>query len=252
MPKEYLKIDFDSVEAGELASDALRNKKCLRNIYIETYSLMMKLRRKYLTNGITLEIGSGGGFIKDIFNEVITSDIKQLSNIDKVIDAEKLPFENSTLSSILAVHVIHHIPDITKFLKEASRVLKPGGGIICVEPYWGPLATFIYKKMHPEPFDKETPKWELDKRNPMTESNQAISYLILKRDREKFRTIFPEFQIVYRKRFGFLRYMMTGGLWLNQKLPDFMFPILKYIEIMLTPLMPLLAIHHIFVIKKIK
>lgn len=43
---------------------------------------------------------------------------------------------------------------------------------------------------------------------------------------------------------------MTRGVWLEKKFPDFMFPLLKIIEFLLTPLMPLIALHYVFVWKK--
>lgn len=252
-PKKYSEIDFDSVEASEKAVSIMKNKKCLNDIYTEIYKLMMDLRKKYLTSdGKVLEIGSGGGFLKDLYPEVVTSDVKDINNVDMVINAENLPFEDNSLDSILAVHVIHHIPDIELFLQEANRVLKVGGGIVCVEPYWGPFGRFVYKNLHPEPFDMNAKEWNLDGDNPMTSSNQAMSYLLLKRDRELFEKKFPNFKLVYNKQFGFIRYMMTGGIWLNKKLPDFMFTVLKYFEKLISPLMPLLAIHHVFVLKKVK
>jgi len=60
-PKVYSEIDFDSVEATERAAHTMRTKKCLRDIYVEMYTLMMHLRGKYLCKGgKVLEIGWGG------------------------------------------------------------------------------------------------------------------------------------------------------------------------------------------------
>ena len=252
-PKEYQSIDFDSIEASQNAGIALKEKKCLHDIYVEIYDLMMTSAKKYLcldSNAKILEIGSGGGFIKDIYPDIITSDIKKSASIDMVIDAQILPFNNSALDAIFAVHVIHHIPDIHKFLNEANRTLRSYGGIVCIEPYWGLLARFMYKRMHPEPFDEKAATWTLSSSDPMYSSNQALSYILLKRDKKLFQNQFPEFEIIRLKRFGFLRYFCTGGIWLKQKLPDFCFPILKALETVLSPLMPILAIHHAFIIRK--
>lgn len=251
-PDPYGKMDFNAPENWDKALKALRDKKCLRDIYVETYNKMMDLRRTHLTNGAhVVEIGSGGSFIRDLFPEVITSDIVKTDHTDLVLDAQDLPFRDATLDAIVAVHVIHHIPDITKFLADASRVLKPGGGVICVEPYWSPVAKLVYKNMHPEPFDESAPHWHLPQSDKSwTNSNQALSFILLKRDRELFEKRFPEFAVVGRECFGFVRYFMTGGLWLEPKLPDAAFPFLKAFEWVLRPLMPLLAIHHVFVLKK--
>jgi hypothetical protein len=135
-------------------------------------------------------------------------------------------------------------------LKEAERVLVEGGGIVAVEPYWSPVARFVYKNIHVEPYDDRAPTWLIGG-GPMSGSNQALSYLLLKRDREEFEKLFPHLKLVYERPFGFIRYMATGGIWLRPMLPDFAFPILKYVEYALRPVMPLLAIHHIFVWKKV-
>lgn len=252
IPEAYKKIDLQDPASAKIALETLRTKKCLYDIYAEMYMTMINLRNTYLTEGDNvLEIGSGGGFMKDLYPELISSDIIRIRDLDVVFSAEYLPVASNCLDAIFAVHVIHHIPDITKFLKEALRVLKKGGGIICVEPYWSPVARFLYKKIHPEPFDETADSWQLDAHsNDFRNSNQALSYILLERDREKFAQMFPQFRVVYRKSFGFIRYLMTGGIWLKPKVPDYMFPLLKTAETILGPLMPWLAIHHIFVLKK--
>lgn len=250
-PKEYDTIDFDSVESSELARKILREKKCLRDIYTETYTEMMRVKNRYLSDGgMLVEIGSGGGFMKDMYPEVVTSDVKEIKGVDMVCNADKLPFADNSVSAIFAVHVIHHIPDITKFLREAERVLVSGGGVVCVEPYWSPVAKFVYKHMHVEPYDDRARTWLVSGDRPMSSSNQALSYLLLKRDRARFKKLFPHFQLVYQRPFGFIRYMATGGIWLSPKLPPFAFGFLKFIEYLLRPIMPLVGIHHIFAWKK--
>lgn len=250
-PKQYHLIDFDSVEASRLAQQAISEKKCLRSIYQDMYQMIMNARKKYLTTGgKVLEIGSGGGFVKTLYPQVITSDVRQLAQVDMVFSAESLPFEDNSLDAIIAIFVLHHIPDINRFFAEAKRVLKKGGGIIAVETYYSPLARFIYKNIHPEPFDEHALDWKISGNTPMTSSNQALSYLLLKRDKKLFEKQFPDFHLVYQKPFGFMRYILTGGLWLEQKCPDWIFPVLKAIERMLSPFMVFIGLHHIFVLKK--
>lgn len=251
-PKEYAQIDYDSIEASELAQRAIREKKSLNAIYREIYAMIMKARQEFLVSGgKVLEIGSGGDFVKSIYPQVITSDVRQLKNVDMVFSAEKIPFDDGSLDAIIAVFVLHHVPNVEKFLQEAMRCLKPGGGIIFVETYYGPFARFVYKNIHPEPFDEHAPGWTTHGDGPMTGSNQALSYIMLKRDKELFKRRFTDLQLVYQKPFGFLRYMLTGGVWLKQKAPDWIFPFLKVIETALSPIMPIIGIHHIFVLKKV-
>ena len=46
---------------------------------------------------------------------------------DVKADICNLPFENESYDVILCNHVLEHIPDDTKAMKELFRVLKPGG-----------------------------------------------------------------------------------------------------------------------------
>lgn len=48
--------------------------------------------------------------------------------------AMELPFEDGTIDVVHSWDFLHHVPDITKALAEITRVLKPGGLYIAVEP----------------------------------------------------------------------------------------------------------------------
>ncbi len=43
------------------------------------------------------------------------------------INAQEIPYEKSTFDSVVANHMLYHIPDRDKAIAEAYRVLKPGG-----------------------------------------------------------------------------------------------------------------------------
>ena len=45
----------------------------------------------------------------------------------RVADAENLPFPDATFDVVYSYGVMHHSPDTARCLREASRVLKPGG-----------------------------------------------------------------------------------------------------------------------------
>jgi len=45
----------------------------------------------------------------------------------QVADAERLPFPDATFDVVYSYGVMHHSPDTAQCLREASRVLKPGG-----------------------------------------------------------------------------------------------------------------------------
>lgn len=48
-------------------------------------------------------------------------------------NAEKLPFENSSFNAYTIAFGIRNVPDINQALREAYRVLKPGGRFLCLE-----------------------------------------------------------------------------------------------------------------------
>ncbi|WP_373231556.1 class I SAM-dependent methyltransferase [Cohnella sp.] len=55
----------------------------------------------------------------------------------KVFDGKRLQIPDRTVDLILIVAVLHHIADdqITEYLSEFRRVLKPEGNMIVIEPY---------------------------------------------------------------------------------------------------------------------
>lgn len=101
---------------------------------------------KYPKNSIFLELGGGDGrFALYLMNkgyQVIESDISlssvrrvkilaEKNNIQSgayaVIDAEILPFQESTMDGIFIVASLHHIPNPERAIAEIARVLKPNG-----------------------------------------------------------------------------------------------------------------------------
>lgn len=53
-------------------------------------------------------------------------------------DALALPFRDGTFDRIIASEVLEHVPDDEQALREAYRVLKPGGTIAATVPSWLP------------------------------------------------------------------------------------------------------------------
>jgi SAM-dependent methyltransferase len=244
-------LDLGSVEAGEAQREILRTKRPLRHIYTSIYRGMLDAAGRDLTphGGIRLELGSGGGFLQELDPSVVTSDVKEVQGIDRVIDAQDLPFGDGELDVIFAMHVLHHIPDVRRFLHEAERCLAPGGGIVCVEPYWSPLATLMYRRFHPEPFDPQAPTWGFESTGPLS-SNQALSYLMLERDRPALIREFPGFDVIRHDPFGGPSYLLTGGIWKRAVLPASWLTRLWDWEDRRSFWRRALALHHLFVLRR--
>jgi len=96
-----------------------------------------------------LDLGCGTGFIidlaKELFDTIDGVDITQ-AMLDRVdlssgnvrlhrCVAEALPFTDATFDVVSAYAFVHHLKDYSMALREALRVLKPGGGVyIDLEP----------------------------------------------------------------------------------------------------------------------
>ncbi len=85
----------------------------------------------------------------------------------------------------------------------------------------------------------------------MIGANQALSYVVFVRDRERFETKHPSLALVHQHVCGnFLRYIFSGGLTFRQLGPTSLAPVLALLERILKPLYRWVALHHIVVLKK--
>ena len=234
MFKKY-KIDFDldDPNASLAHRDIILKKPFLKRLYNDWY-LIFIIKSKEIKNGKYLEIGSGGGFLKDVFPEVITSDILILPNVDLIFTAEEIPFKENELASIVMLNVFHHIPKPHLFLKEAQRTLIKGGKIIMTEPANSSLARFIYKRFHHEPFDEKGQR-EIKAGNPLSNSNQALPYIYFERDLDLFKKDFPSLKINSINYHSPFSYIISGGVSRSAMLPFFMYNFVKGIEWLFSP-----------------
>lgn len=234
MFKKY-KIDFDldDPNASLAHRDIILKKPFLKRLYNDWY-LIFIIKSKEIKNGKYLEIGSGGGFLKDVFPEVITSDILTLPNVDLIFTAEEIPFKENELASIVMLNVFHHIPKPHLFLKEAQRTLIKGGKIIMTEPANSSLARFIYKRFHHEPFDEKGQR-EIKAGNPLSNSNQALPYIYFERDLNLFKKDFPLLKINSINYHSPFSYIISGGVSRSAMLPFFMYNFVKGIEWLFSP-----------------
>jgi SAM-dependent methyltransferase len=203
-------------------ADLIRKRPLLAYCYKIWYQLLLDdpSVRKAGPGAILLELGSGGSQLKALEPRVITSDVAP-GIAERVIDARSLPFTDGTVDAIFMTHVFHHIPDIRKFLAEATRVLRPGGSVGLIEVAATPLARILFRHFHPEPFLPERSEWEFAQGDSMMDANQALSWMVFCRDRREFEAEFPLLKIEKTQYLPWLPYLLSGGVKKRSMIPRF-------------------------------
>ncbi len=227
-------LDLDSPDASIQHSQLIRSKLFLREIYREHYQYF-RSEIAPVPAGAVVELGSGGGFIREVLPAALTSDVVRLPDASLVMSGLSLPFADSSISAIVMINVLHHLQDVGAFLHEAQRALKPGGKIVMVEPANTLFSNFIYRNFHHEPFDPAQVGWTLPKGGRMSVANDALPWIVFCRDRAKLSREFPDLAVRHVRNFMPLRYILSGGVSKPQLLPDLLYGPLCWAERVLQP-----------------
>lgn len=137
--KEIKTQDF----VADFYENVRHSKSYARRFHDYWFSEMIK---KVAPRGLILDAGCGTGEMMEFLEKkgnknFIGYDISfnMLSHAkkraDKLVcaDAENLPFADNSFDIIYGRSILHHLQDVPKALREARRVLKPGGEVIFVE-----------------------------------------------------------------------------------------------------------------------
>jgi SAM-dependent methyltransferase len=251
---EMATVDIDGEERLQVHRRIIAHRPMIREVFAEFHAVFADCDAKYFSGmGVSVEIGAGAAPMRDYDPAVLATDLVHSGHLDCVMDAQRMAFKSQSIRALFAQHCFHHIPDPEAFFRELVRVLIPGGGAVLIEPYYGPAASLVFKRLFAsEGFDVSTKDWKSVASGPaMSGANQALSYIVFKRDRSKFESLFPELQIVTEFPLGnYIRYLASGGLNFVQLAPNAFIPILKALELLLMPLIRLLALHHVIVLRK--
>jgi SAM-dependent methyltransferase len=209
-------------DAGEIAQDAsrLRQNAFLYEIHRDFYRrILHELSEAEYPR--VLELGSGGGFLRDLAPRVISSDCVMAPGIDRVVDACQLSehFGAGELDGICAVNVFHHLPNPSQFLRGATGVLRAGGRIVMVEPWCTPLGQWFHRLIHHEPFVADPSFWGIVGMGRLTAANTRLPTSVFRDSAERFRTEFPNLRIAAIQPFHKWLYLLSGGLRFNTRVP---------------------------------
>jgi SAM-dependent methyltransferase len=251
---EIADVDVDGLDRLEVHAAVLERKPMLAAVFRECHELMLSLDRRTFgdTPGLRVELGAGVAPIKMTFPEVLATDVVASPGLDAVLDAQSMDLSDGSVRALYGQNCFHHFPDPAMFLTEAERVVAPGGGVVLIEPYYGPVASIVFKRLFTsEDFDKAMAGWRTQATGPMHGANQALSYIVFHRDRSRFESEFPNLQIVDTFPLGnYLRYLLSGGLNFRQLVPSFSEPALRALESALRPMRRVLALHYVIVLRR--
>ncbi len=246
-------VDVNSDKLLEIHRQVLLKKKIMCHVFREFYDACINADNKYFTaTGNRIELGAGVSFFKEVYPELISTDIKSSPWLDRILDAQKMDLPDNSTRAFYAINCFHHLPDVDSFFSELLRVLKPGGGCILIEPYHGAIASRFYKRIFDtETFDKSQNEWKYKVGGVMAGANQALSYIVFKRDLSLFLKKYPQLEVVEQKVLpNYLRYLLSGGLNFRQIIPSFCEPLIKLMELLISPFNSILGLHHSIVIRK--
>lgn len=226
-----------------------QNKPVLRAIYEEWY----KEIARWMSPGLTVELGGGIGNLKRFAPQVISTDVVTLPWLDAVADGQAIPFKRGSLSNIVMVDVLHHVEQVRKLFDEAVRVLRPGGRIIILDPYMSWLSWPIYTFLHREPVDMRADPLTVQPSNPNRrpfDANQAVATILFDRAFPDFQRRYPGLTRIVQRRLACLAYPLSGGFGQPSLYPEWMLRPLLALDRSLERLSSLLAFRVLIVLQK--
>ena len=137
--KPLLQQAYDFVGAPlrmVMLPDQICEKMHLTSLRAERFAMTLKHMK-----GRTCDIGAGDNMLIKIYKEMYPHDKDVQASVgtdvidwggDCVImeDSTKLPFEDNSFDTVCFIACINHIPEREETLKEAYRILKPGGQLM--------------------------------------------------------------------------------------------------------------------------
>ena len=212
-----------------------QNKDLIKIIYNNYYKNIKK--NIYLSDKKKiLELGSGGGNIKKVIKECITSDQFRNKNIDRIENIYKINFKKNSISNIILIDVFHHLQFPSLALKEIHKVLIKNGRIIMVEPAMGLIPRIVYKIFHYEPngFNLRI-KWNnIPKKMPLSNQYFAAQSIPWRAFFLKELNLKSKYSIKLIKPFSDFAFLLSGGYSYKALYPKILYSLIKLIDKILT------------------
>lgn len=233
-----LGLDIDSTESITAFMRTIARNPLLQSIYRRRYREFLPIVEATRHLGLPyVEIGAGPSQLEKWIPEILKTDVVAHPNVHQVVDAEKLPFADRSVAGLFLTNVLHHLPDPAKFLREAERVLAPGGRLVMIEPsstWWQRWVTNLGSPF--EYNDEKVRDWKNGVTGRLTHANNSLPWIIFVRDRVRFEKEFPSLEIRSLTRHTVLEFYLSGGFNYRPFLPRVLFPLVPWIETFCRPL----------------
>lgn len=122
---------------------------------IDDERVIMALRH---AKGKALDVGCGANNFMRSYGNGVGVDVYPWEGVDQVLeDAAKLPFKNGTFETISYLACLNHIPNRADALREAYRVMKPGGRLLVtmIPPVMGRFIHWLRFRNDPDHQDRD-------------------------------------------------------------------------------------------------
>ncbi len=231
---------------------AWERKPVLRKIYREFHRLVAA-HLSGQSDGLTVELGSGIGAIKEVIPHCITTDLFANPLIDRVEDAYALSFAQGSLANLILFDMFHHLRYPGTAFQEFHRVLVPGGRVILLEPCMSLLGRLVYGVFHHEPLGLDE---DIQLYAPAGWVREEEGYYAAQgngsrifRDSE-LPAAFAGWKVLHLQRMSAISYVLSGGYSKPQLYPDVLYPFMKYVDTMCDAVPSLFATRLFVVVEK--
>ena len=101
----------------------------------------------------------------------------------------------------------------------------------------------FFRRFHPEPYDDRVTEWAFDQSNAMLDANQALSWIVFERDRERLAERCPGLVLEHAGWLPWLSYLLSGGVTRRNLVPGPLVPWVRRADRWLSPLDRFMALH---------